>query len=116
MIRAIDATELKTAFPLGEYVRTECVQATIDYMQTIEAIPIEWLYQKMQQEGERDNILHAEYIKDLIFEWKKEQEDNKYTPACEKYEYQMGSSLAEFMKEYPERLKSIDFSWWRQNK
>lgn len=33
--RLIDADELKTAFPCGEYVRTECVRATIDYAQTI---------------------------------------------------------------------------------
>ena len=36
MGRAIDADELKTAFPCGESVRTECVRATIDHMPTIE--------------------------------------------------------------------------------
>lgn len=35
-MRAIDADELKTAFPCGEYVRTESVRATIDNMPTIE--------------------------------------------------------------------------------
>ena len=35
-MRLIDADELKTAFPCGESVRTECVRATIDHMQTIE--------------------------------------------------------------------------------
>lgn len=30
-----DADVLKTAFPCGEYVRTECVRATIDYATTI---------------------------------------------------------------------------------
>lgn len=39
----------------------------------------------------------------------------KHTPACEKYEYQIGGALVEFMREYPERLKNIDFSWWRKN-
>lgn len=29
------ADELKTAFPCGESVRTECVRATIDYAPTI---------------------------------------------------------------------------------
>ena len=37
--RAIDADELKTAFPCGESVRTECVRATIDHAPTI--IPAE---------------------------------------------------------------------------
>ena len=35
-MRPIDADELKTAFPCGESVRTECVHATIDHMPTIE--------------------------------------------------------------------------------
>ena len=33
--RLIDADVLKTAFPCGESVRTECVRATIDYAPTI---------------------------------------------------------------------------------
>lgn len=33
--RLIDADELKTAFPCGESVRTECVRATIDHATTI---------------------------------------------------------------------------------
>ena len=33
--KLIDADELKTAFPCGESVRTECVRATIDYAPTI---------------------------------------------------------------------------------
>lgn len=33
--RLIDADELKTAFPCGESVRTECVRATIDHASTI---------------------------------------------------------------------------------
>lgn len=33
--RLIDADNLKTAFPSGEYVRTECVRATIDHEDTI---------------------------------------------------------------------------------
>ena len=33
--RLIDSDELKTAFPCGESVRTECVRATIDHMPTI---------------------------------------------------------------------------------
>lgn len=36
-MRTIDADELKTAFPCGETVRTECVRATIDHMPTIES-------------------------------------------------------------------------------
>ncbi len=35
-MRLIDADELKTAFPCGESVRTECVMATIDHMPTIQ--------------------------------------------------------------------------------
>lgn len=35
MSRLIDADDLKTAFPCGEYVRTESVRATIDNMPTI---------------------------------------------------------------------------------
>lgn len=35
-MRLIDADELKTAFPCGEYIRTESVRATIDHMPTIE--------------------------------------------------------------------------------
>lgn len=31
-MRLIDGDELKTAFPSGEYARTECVRATIDHM------------------------------------------------------------------------------------
>ena len=34
-----DLDELKTAFPCGEYIRTESVRATIDHMPTI--IPAE---------------------------------------------------------------------------
>ena len=34
-MRPIDADELKTAFPCGESIRTECVRATIDNMATI---------------------------------------------------------------------------------
>jgi len=37
--RCIDADELKTAFPCGESVRTECVRVTIDHAPTI--IPAE---------------------------------------------------------------------------
>lgn len=33
--RLKDVDELKTAFPCGESVRTECVRATIDYAPTI---------------------------------------------------------------------------------
>ena len=33
--RLIDADELKTAFPCGESVRTECIRATIDHAPTI---------------------------------------------------------------------------------
>ena len=33
--RMIDGDEVKTAFPCGESVRTECVRATIDNMPTI---------------------------------------------------------------------------------
>ena len=33
--RLIDADKLKTAFPCGESVRTECVRATIDHAFTI---------------------------------------------------------------------------------
>lgn len=36
-MRSIDADELKTAFPCGQTVRTECVRATIDHMSTITA-------------------------------------------------------------------------------
>lgn len=36
-MRIIDADALKTAFPCGEYVRTESVRATIDSMPTIDA-------------------------------------------------------------------------------
>ena len=79
MIRAIDATELKTAFPLGEYVRTECVQATIDHMPTIEAIPIEWLNQKYRENdpdgGNEDYDYHMWECSDYIMAvWKEEQE------------------------------------------
>ena len=46
-MRLIDGDELKTAFPCGETVRTECIRATIDHMPTVDAIPIdklcEWL-------------------------------------------------------------------------
>ena len=35
-MRLIDGDELKTAFPPGETVKTECVRATIDHMPTIE--------------------------------------------------------------------------------
>ena len=35
-MRLINADELKTAFPCGEYIRTESVRATIDHMPTIE--------------------------------------------------------------------------------
>ena len=39
MRRLIDADELKTAFPPGESVKTECVRATIDHMSTVELEP-----------------------------------------------------------------------------
>ena len=45
-MRLIDGDELKTAFPLGDIVRTECVRATIDDMPTIEPERKkgEWIY------------------------------------------------------------------------
>ena len=43
MQRLIDGDELKTAFPCGETVRTECVRATIDHMPAVEAVPLEQL-------------------------------------------------------------------------
>lgn len=49
-------------------------QRVIANLPTIDTIPVEWLCQKMREEGERENILHAEYIKDLIWEWHNEQE------------------------------------------
>lgn len=39
-MRLIDGDELKTAFPCGENVRTECVRATIDHMPTVDAVPV----------------------------------------------------------------------------
>ena len=39
-MRLIDADELKTAFPCGEYIRTESVRATIDHMPSAE--PERW--------------------------------------------------------------------------
>lgn len=78
MIRMIDATELKTAFPSGEYVRTECVQATIDHMPTIDAIPVEWLKAQIRSyTGDVSDIGKSARngtIKDLIRKWQKEQE------------------------------------------
>ena len=46
-MRIIDADALKTAFPCGEYVRTESVRATIDSMPTIDAEPVrhgKWIF------------------------------------------------------------------------
>ena len=73
-MRTINADELKTAFPLGEYVRTECVRATIDHMQTIEAIPIEWLLKKKASCIHMSNRASqtAWLIGELIKEWQKE--------------------------------------------
>ena len=75
MIRMIDATELKTAFPPGEYVRTECVRTTIDHMQTIDAIPVEWLRSQLKNnlndiESAYDDIC----INEFIDRWQKGQE------------------------------------------
>lgn len=72
MIRMIDATELKTAFPSGEYVRTECVRATIDHMQTIAAIPVEWLIERANAPERAP--LYRRYAQMLYEEWQKEQE------------------------------------------
>lgn len=41
-MRLIDADDLKTAFPCGESVRTECVRGTINNMPTIEPEP-QWI-------------------------------------------------------------------------
>ena len=73
-MRTINADELKTAFPPGEYVRTECVRATIDHMQTIEAIPIEWLLKKKASCIHMSNRASqtAWLIGELIKEWQKE--------------------------------------------
>lgn len=42
---------------------------------TIDAIPVEWLCQKIREEREQSNILKAEYIKDLIWEYHQEQNE-----------------------------------------
>ena len=67
-MRLIDADTLKTAFPCGERVTTECVRGTISAMPTIDAIPVEWLLKwiKTLQEGA--------YVRDIIHDWRKEQE------------------------------------------
>ena len=78
-MRIIDADELKTAFPIGEYVRTECVRATIDHMQTIKAIPIEWLNQKYAENDPNTHEEDYDYylwnaIAYILTLWEEEQE------------------------------------------
>lgn len=52
-MRLIDADELKTAFPCGEYIRTESVRATIDHMPTIKPEP-EWIPCRERLPEEKD--------------------------------------------------------------
>ena len=70
--------EKDTAYHHRYLTRKEAVEIVRDLavksVPTIDAIPVEWLCKKVFEEGERENILHAEYIKDLILEWQKEQE------------------------------------------
>lgn len=47
-MKLINADELKTAFPCGEYVRTESVRATIDHMPSVEPKTGEWIEVKNQ--------------------------------------------------------------------
>ena len=55
-MRLIDADELKTAFPCGEYVRTESVRSTIDNMPTIEMPDMDALKSKIVKRlGIRDS-------------------------------------------------------------
>lgn len=83
-MRPIDADALNTR--IDKCVGINClglepvmairdVKALISFMPTIDAISVEWLKRKMRQEDEWGNILRAEYIKDLIWEWQKEQEE-----------------------------------------
>lgn len=86
---AIDAIVSVTVFLDADYIKNLCENPSnsedwlggvcdainaVEEVNAVDAIPVEWLYKKMREEGEREYILHAEYIKDLICEWKKEQE------------------------------------------
>ena len=70
-MRIIDADELKTAFPIGEYVRTECVRATIDHMKTIDAIPVEWIRKEM----EKPQVTSVNPFSFVLDAWLEEQEE-----------------------------------------
>ena len=51
---------------------------TLDWINaapTVDAIPVEWMGQKIREEGEYGNMLKAEYIKELIWEWHQEEEE-----------------------------------------
>lgn len=40
-----------------------------DVKPIVDAIPVEWLCRKMREEGSNGNILKAEYLKELIWEF-----------------------------------------------
>ncbi len=43
--------------------------SSIDEIPTVDAIPVEWLCRKMREEESNGNILKAEYLKKLIWEF-----------------------------------------------
>lgn len=60
--------------------REEYIRKHMEDVPAVEAIPIEWLCQKVREEGERENVLHAEYIKELIWEWHQEEQEGDNGP------------------------------------
>ena len=74
MARLIGADELKTAFPPGEYVRTECVRATIDAAPTVQAIPVEWIEWRIAH-AEREGFGATVSMLRTVRDWWNDQRD-----------------------------------------
>lgn len=51
------------------------IKAMLEVQPAVDAIPVEWLCENIREEAERGNILHAEYIKGLIWEWHQKKQE-----------------------------------------
>jgi hypothetical protein len=86
----INADDLRTYWKVArncdncKYTEKNCVMdyshslcdfcISIDEIPTVDAIPVEWLCRKMREEENNGNIIKAEYLKELIWEFHQDDE------------------------------------------
>ena len=90
-MRLIDGDELKTAFPPGEMVRTECVRATIDNMPTIKTEIVRcrncrWWDKENEYSGYCHAIKHSHYSRHWEISIHRKYEPDFYCADAERRE------------------------------